>query len=199
MTVVFVDYAMEHPYRQPQPLRENNKPVKIGKAGSTLILAESFGRYLSEAMDLAKRGGFSRGTPMIDLTGRSPGLLYAIGAKSIGQAWLFAGYPGSNEFAADALKRVACEELAVAWLLTENGTDTAISADVLSGFGADLSSDYKVVGTLTRPETPMANGGGFPYGTLSLLKPIRSAATMSAACLTVRTGNRITEETHGVP
>ena len=199
MTVLLVHYAMDHPYRQPQPLRENNTPVEVGKAGSTLILAESFERYLSEAMDLAKRGAFSRGTPMIDLTGRSPGLLYALGAKSIGQAWLVAGYPGSHEFAADALKRVACEELSVAWLLTEPGTDTAISSDVLSGFGADLSSDYEVIGTLTRAETPIANEGGFPYDTQYLLKPIRSAETMTAACLAARTGNRITEETHGVP
>lgn len=199
MTVALVGYAIEHPYRQPQPLRENTEPVDVGRAGSTLILAGSSRRYLAEAMDLGDQGSFSRGTPMIDLTGRSPGVLYAMGAKSIGRAWFVGGYPGSHEFATDALKRVACEELAAAWLLAERGTSNTISAEILSGFGADLSSDYKVIRTLTRPETPIANGGGFPQGTQQLLKPIRSAETMTAACLAARTGNRLTEETNGVP
>lgn len=199
MTAALVGYAIEHPYRQPQPLRENDSPVDVGRAGSTLILAESSGRYLAEVMDLVERGSFSRGTPMIDLTGRSPGVLYAMGAKSIGRAWFVGGYPGSHEFATDALKRVACEELAAAWLLAERGTSTAISAEILSGFGADLSSDYKVVGTLTRAETPIANGGGFPRTTQQLLKPVRSAETMTTACLAARTGNRPTEKTNGVP
>lgn len=199
MTVVSVHHAIEHPYRQPQPLREHNTPVEVGKTGSTLILAESFGRYISEAVDLAKRGAFSRGTPMIDLTGRSPGLLYALGAKSIGQAWFVREYPGSHEFATDALKRVACEELAVAWVLTEPGDHRAISAEILSGFGADPSSDYEVIGTLTRMKIPIANWGWYPHGTQHLLKPIRSTETMTAACLAARTGNRLTEETNGVP
>lgn len=199
MTAALVDYSIEHPYRQPQPLRENNEPVDVGRAGSTLMLAGSSARYISEAMDLGERGSFSRGTPMIDLTGRSPGVLYAMAAKSIGHAWLVGGYPGSHEFATDALKRVACEELAVAWLLTERGTKNAISAEILSGFGADLSSDYTVIGTLTRAETPIANGGGLPQTTQHLLKPIRSTETMTAACLAARTGNRLTEDTNGAP
>ena len=199
MTVVVIDYAIEHPYRQPQPLRENDYPVALGEAGSTLILAGSSGQYVSEAMGLAERGSFSRGTPMIDLTGSSPGLLYAIGAKSIGLPWFQGGYPGSNEYARDALKRVACEELAVAWLLTEHGIPREISADVLSNFGADIGSDYKVIGTLATVENPVQNGGGHPRQTQQLLKPIRSAETMTAACITARTGTRLKEKTNGVP
>ena len=188
MTVVLVDYAIEHPYRQPQPLRENNYSVDVGRAGSTLILAGNVGHYVSEAMDLGKRGSFSHGTPIIDLTGRSPGLLYAIGGKSIGQPWLLGGYPGSNEFATDALKRVACEELAAAWLLTEPGGPRRISAEILSSFGADPGSDYKIIGVLTTVENPIENGGGYPRYTQQLLKPIRSAETMTAACIAARRG-----------
>ena len=131
MTVVLVDYAIEHPYRQPQPLRENNYPVDVGRAGSTLILAGNSGRYVSEAMDLGERGSFSHGTPMIDLTGRSPGVLYAMGAKSIGLPWLPGQYPGSDELVTDVLKRVACEELAVAWLLMAPGDPRRLSVEIL--------------------------------------------------------------------
>ena len=191
MTVVLVDYAIEHPYRQPQPLRENNYPVDVGRAGSTLILARDFGRYVSEAMDLGERGSFSHGTPMIDLTGRSPGVLYAIGAKSIGQPWFLGSYPGSNEFATETLKRVVCEELAVAWLLMAPGDPRRISAEILSSFGADPGSDYKVVGVLETVENPIENGGdgvGYPRYPQQLLKPIRSAETMTAACIAARRG-----------
>ena len=62
MTVVLVDYAIEHPFRQPQPLRENNYPIDVGRAGSMLILARNVGHYVSEAMDLGERGSFSHGT-----------------------------------------------------------------------------------------------------------------------------------------
>ena len=199
MTVALVGYAIEHPYRQPQPLHENDYPVDVGRAGSTLILAERAGLYVSEVMDLVERGSFSRGTPMIDLTGGSPGVLYAIGAKSIGLPWFVGGYPGSNKYATDALRRVPCEELAVAWLLTEPGNPREIQADVLSDFGADPGRDYKVIGTLTTVENPIQNGGGHPRNTQQLLKPIRSAETMTAACITARTGNRIKEETNGIP
>ena len=199
MTVALVDYAIEHPYRQPQPLRENDYPVALGEAGSTLIFAGSYGQYISEAMDLVERGSFFSETPMIDLTGASPGLLYAIGAKSIGLPAFVGGYPGKNEHATDALKRVSCEELAVAWLLTEPGGYGEISADVLSDFGADLGSDYKVIGTLTPVENPVQNGGGIPRQTQQLLKPIHSAETMTAACITARTGTRLKEKTNRVP
>ena len=189
MTVVLVDYALEHPYRQPQPLRENNYPVDVGRAGSTLILAGSFGQYVSEAMDLGERGSFSHGTPIIDLTGRSPGVLYAMGAKSIGQPWLLGQYPGSNEFAVGTLKRVACEELAVAWLLTAPGDPRSNSAKILSSFGADPDGDYKVVGVLAPVENPIENGGdgiGHPRYAQQLLKPVRSAEAMTAACIAAR-------------
>ena len=198
MTVALVDYAIEYPERQPQPLRENDYPVAWGEAGSTLIFDGSSGQYLSEAMDLMERVSFSRGTPMIDLSGRAPGLLHAIGAKSIGLAWFVGGYPGSNEHAMDALRRVACEELAVAWLLTEPELHpkVKVSADVLlSDFGADLGSDYKVIGTLTTVESPVQRGG-HPQHTQQLLKPIHSAETMTAACITARTGTRLKEKTN---
>ena len=190
MTVVLVDYAIEHPYRQPQPLRENNYPVDVGRAGSTLILARNVGHYVSEAMNLGERGSFSHGTPMIDLTGRSPGVLYAMGAKSIGQPWLLGGYPGSNEFATNVLKRVDCEELAVAWLLTAPGAPGRISAEILSSFGVDPGSDYKIIGVLETVDNPIENGGGYPRYTQQLLKPIRSAETMTAACIAARRGSR---------
>lgn len=190
-TVVLVDYAMEHPYRQPHPLHENNYPVDFGEAGSTLILARSSEQYVSEAMDLAERAFFSHGTPIIDLTGRSPGLLYALGAKSVGRPWLLGEHPGSNRFVADALKRVACEELAVAWLLTAPGDPRRISAEVLSGFGADPDRDYKVVGVLSPLENPIENGGdgvGYPRYAQQLLKPVRSTEAMTAACIRSRGG-----------
>ena len=199
MTVVLLDYAIEYPNRQPQPLRENDYPIDVGRAGSTLILARSSGQYISEAMDLVERVSFSRGTPMIDLTSRSPGLLHAIGAKSIGLPWFVGGYPGKNERATDALRRVACEELAVAWLLTEPEMHPKVSVDVLlSDFGAYLGSDYKVIGTLTTAAVPVQRGG-HPRRTQQLLKPIRSAEAMTAACITARTGTRLKEKTNGVP
>ena len=86
-------------------------------------------------------------------------------------------------------ERATCEELAVAWLLTASGDPRQISAEILSVFGADLGSDYKVVGMLVPVANPIENGGdgvGYPRYAQQLLKPARSAETMTAACIAAR-------------
>jgi len=146
ITVALVQAGMETPYRQPQPLHSNNYEITVGPSGSTLILPQSFGKYIAEAMDVAALSGFKKGTPVIDLTGRSPGILYAIGASNIGQAWTIGGYPGSEALAVAMLRKSACQELSIAWLLVEPEGPRAVSPTILSSFGANVVTDFEVVG-----------------------------------------------------
>jgi hypothetical protein len=84
--VTLVQSGVETPYRQSQPLRENDCKFEIGRLGSSLMFSKGFGQYISEVISLAKQAGFKQGAPMIDLTGQSPGILYALSAINIGQA-----------------------------------------------------------------------------------------------------------------
>ena len=187
ISVALVQAGMETPYRQPQPLHSNNYEITVGAPGSKLILSQGFGKYLAEVMDVAAQSGFIKRTPVIDLTGRSPGILYAIGATNIGQAWTIGGYPGSEALAVAMLRKSACHELSVAWLLVEPEGPRAISPKILSSFGANVVTDFEVVGKFMTAE---GAGGTKTSGLQQLLKPSRSADVAAAACSTSRTAKQ---------
>lgn len=183
MTVALVHGGIESPYRQHQPLRENDYRIEIGPPGSAVVTSRGFGQYLFDAIDLASQSGFKKGTPMIDLTGQSPGILYAIGAKNTGQVWTVGGYPGSSALAVWMLKKVSCQELATAWLLVEPEGPRKISPDILTSFGANMSTDFDVVGTFKTAE----GAGGYEKARVQqLLKPIRSVEAATTSCFDER-------------
>lgn len=164
--------AFATPYRQPQPLDLNNSEIEVRSGGSRLILSEAHASYLSSVFDTVSLSGFKQGTPMIDLSGRSPGVLYAVGAESIGVAWTVGGYPGTAKFVTRGLQEVSCELLAAAWIFSEPKGVRPVPADVLASFGANLENDFKIVGAVRFPE------GQIQY----LSKPTRNVQEAIKAC-----------------
>ena len=189
MTAVQVLSGVEGPYYQPEPLRLDNYKVKFKEGTGTLKLPQSFGEYVTNAIHLADQAGFTKGTPMIDLTGHSPGLLFAIGASNTGQAWLYgnfpnsSGYRGGDKVAAAVLAQVPCEEASRAWILAEPKGPVSISPKVLSSFGADFNTDYEVVGTF---KTAKYVGGFAGIQTQEILKPTRPLDDAMSACAASR-------------
>ncbi len=187
ITLVLIQGGIEAPYRQPQPLYKNDYMLEIGSPGSALLLSSSFGNYLAEVINVAKQAGFKKGMPIIDLTGQSPGVLYALGANNIGQVWTIGGYPGSDALAVDMLKKSKCTELAVAWLLAEPDGLRKISSKILLSFGADFAKDFELVGTF---KTPLGESGYKYVRDQTFLKPLRDMKTAIFECEKVRrTGN----------
>ena len=78
--------SVAEPYRLATPIWGQTDRVAIRDSG--LRVDPQAARYLQTLKQAASNNGFSDGTPVLDLTGRSPGTLYAIGAKSPGAAWL---------------------------------------------------------------------------------------------------------------
>jgi len=188
VTVVLILHAMESPYRQPHPLRQNNYRIEIGGHSSTLILSEEYGRFITSATKSAENARFKARTPLIDLSGQSPGILYTLGAKSIGLPWLLGGYPGSELMAIDALAKVPCADLAASWLLVEPMGARKLPDEVLYSFGAKLQ-DYKVVGEWKMAVGVVGAVAGQPtkYSRLQqLLKPLRSQSVAYNACQNYR-------------
>ena len=179
----FIHQGVSAPRRQPASLMENDTPFAIGGPHSTVILHREAARYLTEVLAAAERAGFRTGSPMIDLTGQSPGVLYALGAESLGQAWLVGGYPGSNARALFALRQVDCPRLASAWILYEPKGPRILSPEVPLSFGADMASHFAKVGSFfTGSLMGERMKGRWQY----LLKPIRDQQTATAACETMR-------------
>lgn len=158
VTVTLLQTGFEQPYRQPQPIRLNNTALEFGAKKSSLILPDGYAKYISDAVFAAQRNGFETGTPIIDLSGQSPGLLYALGAESIGQAWNVGGYPGSLSLAEVALSGVPCEKISVSWVLYEPGGPRSISNDLMLSVGSAFPDGYERVAVWKTA----AGAGGYP-------------------------------------
>lgn len=147
VTATLLQTGLENPYRQPQPLRLNSSTLELGPEKSPIILSDSYATYISSAVSVADKAGFRSNTPVIDLTGQSPGIVFAIGAESIGQAWLIGGYPGSIRFTEAALANTSCERISSAWILYEPEGPRRISTKVMQSVGSEFAKDYIEVGS----------------------------------------------------
>lgn len=174
--------AIEHPYRQSQPLFMNDYLLSIRDGQSDVMLEKHYGEYLTTSTQLLTNAGFMQGTPMIDLTGQSPGLLYIFGARSVGQPWLIGGYPGSRQFVEASLRRVGCGELSNAWLLIEPEGPRSISDNVLGVLGANIQ-DYTLVASW---QTVPGVGGNKKVRTQLVLKPTRPPSVAKYECMLQR-------------
>jgi hypothetical protein len=174
--------AMENPYRQAQPLRLQTTATEIGSGSSKLFVSAETTTYIRDLRKVAAENGFRMGDPVIDLSGVSPGSIYAMGARAPGAAWLSAGYPGSNAFFNAAMDIAGCGAVAASWILTEPGSPDTLSFGLLGRHGIDVSRDYREVGSIrsVRAFAPVK----FEQ---RLLKPARSLETAREACEQART------------
>ena len=182
VTATLLQTGMEKPYRQPQPLRLNNTALEIGSQKSSLILSEGYASYITEAVTTATNAGFNSGTPVIDLSGQSPGILYALGAESIGMAWIIGRYPGSLNLAKTALKRTSCKKIATAWILYEPDGPRSIPIEVMSSLGSKFPENYKQIGIW---QTAKGAGGYDFQRTQKLYSPMALDETLQA-CQSLR-------------
>ncbi|WP_051398994.1 hypothetical protein [Legionella oakridgensis] len=183
IVVVFINSSIEEPYRQPQPLRQNNYTFEIKEFATTLKLCDKDAIYLTKSKEILKNAHFKSGTPMIDLTGHSPGIPYLLGGINVGTPWMFGGYSGSDQFAKTALKKVSCKQLAHAWLLIEPEWPRNISSDILTSYGAELDKDFQIVGAL---KIAAGTGGLENSRTQYILKPTRPINEAISLCLATR-------------
>jgi hypothetical protein len=175
LTVMLLQTALEHPYRQPQSVRSQDAIVSIGPQQSQLTVSKEYASYISDAVLAAKGGGFEPGIPVIDLSGQSPTLLYAIGAENIGAAWLIGGYPGSSQYAKAVLGRVSCEKISEAWLLVEPSGPRSIPTEMLADLGAAFPQNYQLAVSWN---TPQGAGGYATSRNQNLYRPKNPAGSI---------------------
>lgn len=185
IVVVVIHAGIEWPFGHAAQLYKGNNKVGVGKHGSILLLPANTADYIAEAKAILIQNGFRIGTSIIDLTGRSPGLVFTVGGESPGDPYIIGGFPGSIELAIKTLKASSCDELAGAWILYQPRTVTALSAtEILPSFGANLVADYRPVGLLKEPSVGKSNdlkNVEDPY-TQYILKPARSLNAAIDSC-----------------
>lgn len=171
------------PYRQPQPLSMQTETVQLGSTRSEIEMSPEFAAYLREIQFAASNSGFTSGTPMYDLTGQSPGVLFALGARQIGQAWVIGGYPGSESQASMMLTHVPCKDIAVMWVLVEPNGPRALPTSLLSSVGLQVAENFEPVAQFT---TPAGAGGYVEPRHQVLLRPSQDSKIVERKCNEMR-------------
>lgn len=160
--------SIAEPYRMPPNVRGYQETYAVGH--SQLKMTKEWMRYLYDAQTALNEADFKSGDPILDLTGQSPGLIYAVNAENIAQAWVIGGYSGSEKQTRAALARVPCEKLAKSWILAEENGPRKLNFDILSVYGANFTSDFQRVGQWIRP---IGVGGDQEQHLQALYRPIQ--------------------------
>lgn len=173
--------GLEHPYRQPAPIESQNERAAFGPRARALRLDASGAAYVDALRAGARQYGLVRGTPAIDLTGRHPGAIYAIGATAPGVAWLISGYPKSASRAARIVARLPCATLARAFVLDAPNGAYRLPAEILLASGLDPGADYAVA---ARAQSPTG------LGEHVLLAPKLDQSVAESRCQAAREAQR---------
>ncbi len=154
-------------YRQDMNTWEMNTGTSIRSGKEKIIVSAKYASVFSELQDRAKAGGFKAETPVIDLSGMSPGIVYVLNGRSPVYPWMAGGYANSTQFARNILSEWKEDEIQQAWILT-SGIFTSLPDSLLAEKGLDFPGSYQEVTTIT---IPIASYRDFP--TITLWKPVR--------------------------
>lgn len=118
---------VRYTYRQHSALGAQDSPVVLG-TGDTMVRVDSqTGKTLTDIAAMFRKAGFKPGQDVLDLTGDGPGVIFAVGAKPLGAAWMLGGYPGSAAAANRVIEKLDPTALRNAWLLTSTDNPRRIN------------------------------------------------------------------------
>ena len=144
VTSIHINLIIENPYRQSGSLKLNNSILKID-SNNNLKLNNKRAEYISFAREIANKAGLVEGDYILDLTGKSPGLIYLLSAKSLGSPWMSGGNPGSFKYATAKLNLENCKKISNSWILYDQGS-RKISTDLVNIYGSNFINDYEEAG-----------------------------------------------------
>lgn len=117
---------IQHTYRQLSALADQTLPVQIGSADTTLLVDAETRKTLHSVINAARAAGFVHGETILDFTGDGPGLIYALGGRPLGKAWLLGGLKGSPDMAKTLVEKLPGSAVRSAWLLSSDNNPRAI-------------------------------------------------------------------------
>jgi hypothetical protein len=145
ITSIHINLIIEYPYRQSNSLKLNNSIFKINNNNKLKLNAKRV-QYINDAKKIANKAGMVDGDYILDLTGKSPGLIYLLNAKSLGSPWMSGGNPGSFEYASAKLNLENCKKISKSWILFDQGS-RKISTDLTNVYGSKFILNYIEVGS----------------------------------------------------
>ena len=138
--IVHIACSQHMTYRDAS-IRSQNIPIRIG--GGKLELSKDRAEFIENMREQAKRGGFIPGTPIINLSGKQQGLLYALEAEVVGAGWL--GIPKSQiSWWTRVFEREPQDKLQRSWvLLLESDKEDAFRNQFFAHLNLDFPGSYE--------------------------------------------------------
>lgn len=115
-------------YRLRTGLLDQRLPLVLGAVGDVLLVDAVTRDNIALISQTMRAAGYVAGEPILDVTGDAPGLVYALGGRPVGTAWLIGGYAGSERVAALVLKNVPVALLQRAWVLSADANPRALQS-----------------------------------------------------------------------
>jgi hypothetical protein len=141
-----------YPYRQFSNLWKQTSSIEFPINGGKINLDSHQATFFALFYDMAQKEGFVPGTPVIDLTGRLPGLIYSINGILPRTPWLFSDYPGSDDYALNALNKLTCEELVKSWIIMPTISNfPTLNHDLPLRAGIPTDSQFASAGSFPLP------------------------------------------------
>ncbi|MDP1678924.1 MAG: hypothetical protein Q8L02_02145 [Candidatus Nitrotoga sp.] len=119
---------VQYTYRQLHALGEQTISVRLGAASNTLLVDATTRDTLQSVIVAARAAGFEHDQAILDFTGDGPGIIYALGGRPLGLAWLLGGYSSNSEIWAERMvANLSSQALQSAWLLSSDNNPRAIN------------------------------------------------------------------------
>lgn len=179
VVAVSVIQTIGNPYRQAPGYFNQFSLAEIGPEKTKVFVSEDFGEFIKSATKQASLAGLKPDTPIIDLTGESPGVVYLLGAKSISQPWLLGGYAGSDSFVTEVLKNSKCQQLNRAWVLMTTENDRFVSQNLLHTVNLNLDDQYELAASWLIPSGYGSSGEAYVQ---YLFKPLDVHSNHATNC-----------------
>lgn len=146
---LIVTSSFKNPYRSPGTIYDQNVPVTFVGSESRILVDNQTAGYINGLKNLALSADWKQDTPLIDMTGGSPGATVILDGRAPGFPWLVGQYEGSDKFVYKALLMAPRAMIENAWILTAPAGKRSISAKVLTDLGLNFPSAYESLGTVT--------------------------------------------------
>jgi hypothetical protein len=151
VVILVITCSWSIPYRQIDSIWNFSTEVEVPIGGTKLKMPVPIANFITNLYDSARNNSYETGTPIIDLTGRTPGAVFLLGGYFPKMPWLNYGYKGSEEAAKIALKRLTCNQLATAWIITDYTGNAVLDPSILLEAGVEFENDYTLRGAFEFP------------------------------------------------
>ena len=165
-------------YRLRVGVMDQRSPVRVGPVGDALLVDATTRDDIEALVRSMREAGYRPGEPVLDVTGDGPGLVYVLGGRPVGVAWLIGGYPGSEQAASLVFDSVPADTLRHAWVLSADDNPRALRS--WASLLRERTRDAPRVLAATLPYRPQPRWDAMSSRpvTLSLWKPANTSTRL---------------------